>query len=168
MNKFCILFSGAVGSSKTPIANYLSYKLNLPVFNHDAIRTEVLEDLSVFNEDEFIYRRDKRGQEILLSGISFIYDASIDREWKRLKPRLQEAGYQYYIISLDLSLNFLTKLYTIKHYDESLARIDDLIFDHQNFLKEYNEEINLRIDDSTFYDRLKISYDAVSQILKHK
>jgi len=43
-NKFCLTFAGAAGSSKTPISNYLSTKLLLPVFNNDAIRTEVIED----------------------------------------------------------------------------------------------------------------------------
>ena len=38
--KFCITFAGAVGGSKTPIANFLSTKLNLPVFNNDAIRSQ--------------------------------------------------------------------------------------------------------------------------------
>jgi len=40
--KFVILFAGAVGSSKSPIANYLSPKLNIPIFNNDAIRFEVI------------------------------------------------------------------------------------------------------------------------------
>ncbi len=43
--KKVILFAGAVGSGKTPISNYLSYKLNLPIYNNDAIRSEVIEDL---------------------------------------------------------------------------------------------------------------------------
>jgi adenylylsulfate kinase-like enzyme len=65
MNKFCLTFAGVVGSSKTPITNYLSGQLNLPVLNNDAIRTEVLEDLGEFNFDEYIKRRNERAESIL-------------------------------------------------------------------------------------------------------
>ena len=44
MQKICITFAGCVGSSKTPISNYLSTKLNLPIFNNDAIRSEIIEN----------------------------------------------------------------------------------------------------------------------------
>jgi cytidylate kinase len=50
--KICITFAGAVGSSKTPISNYLSSRLNLPIFNNDTIRSEVIEDLGVFDNKE--------------------------------------------------------------------------------------------------------------------
>ncbi len=163
MNKICITFAGAVGSSKTPIANYLSYKLNLPIFNNDAIRTEVIEDFSIFNKDEYLNRRNARGKEIIGNGKSFIYDASVDREWKQLKEWLDEANYKYFIISLDLSPDFLKKLYAAKQYNESLERIDQIISDHENFIKNHSDKIALHIDDSTFYDRLEMSYRAAKQ-----
>lgn len=58
--KICITFAGAVGSSKTPISNYLSTKLNLPIFNNDAIRSEVIEDLGIFDSEEHLKRRNAR------------------------------------------------------------------------------------------------------------
>lgn len=166
MNKICITFAGAVGSSKTPIANYLSYKLALPIFNNDAIRTEVIEDFSVFNEEEYLNRRNARGKEIIESGKSFIYDASVDREWKQLKDWLDEANYQCFVISLDLSSDFLKKLYEAKKYNESLERIDEIVSDHENFIKNHGDQIKLHIDDSTFHDRLEISYKALKEIYK--
>lgn len=57
---YCILFAGAIGSGKSPIANYLSYKFNLPVFNNDIIRTEVKEDLLRMDEEEYERRRSQR------------------------------------------------------------------------------------------------------------
>jgi adenylylsulfate kinase-like enzyme len=63
--KVCIIFAGAVGSSKTPISNYLSIKLNLPIFNNDAIRSEVIEDLGFFDSNEHIKRRNSRLEEII-------------------------------------------------------------------------------------------------------
>lgn len=165
MNKICITFAGAVGSSKTPIANYLSYKLNLPIFNNDSIRTEVIEDFSIFNEDEYLSRRNARGKEIIKNGKSFIYDASVDREWKQLKEWLDEANYQHFIISLDLSPDFLKKLYEAKQYNESLEQIDQNITDHENFIKNHADEIALHIDGSTFYDRLEISYRTAKEFI---
>ena len=53
-DKTLITFTGAVGSSKTSIAHFLSSRFGLPIFNNDAIRTEVLEDLGVFDEDACI------------------------------------------------------------------------------------------------------------------
>jgi hypothetical protein len=33
-SKICVTFAGAVGSSKTPITNYISTKINSPIFNN--------------------------------------------------------------------------------------------------------------------------------------
>lgn len=157
----CIIFAGAIGSSKTPIANYLSYKLNLPVFNNDAVRNEVIEDLGSLDAKVYEGRRDERVKEILKNKTSFIYDASIDRVWKELKQWLQKSNYKWFIISLDLSKNFLIELYKNKGYGESLTRIDNLILEHQQFVNENTEEINLSINDNNFKKRLGLSYSAI-------
>ena len=168
--KFCITFAGAVGSSKTPISNFLSTKINLPVFNNDAIRTEVIEDLGMFSSDEYTKRRNVRLKDILESGISFICDASIDREWKEFKKFLTAEDYHYFIISLDLSKDLLTQLYETKKYYESLERIDKLMNDHNLFLSENADDIGLHILDHNFKNRCQISYDKTvewqSKLLK--
>ena len=162
----CIVFAGAIGSSKTPIANYLSYKLNLPVFNNDAIRSEVIEDLGAMDNKIYEERRNERVKEIIENKISFIFDASIDRVWKELKQWLQRSDYKWFIISLDLSKGFLIELYKNKGYSESLAMLDKLILDHQLFVSENLKEINLSIKDNNFKERLKLSYLAINAIRK--
>ncbi len=163
---FCLTFAGVVGSSKTPISNYLSVKLLLPIFNNDALRTEVIEDLGTFNFEEYLHRRDTRLKEILESNISFIYDASVDRRWADLKKWLDSFDYHHFIISLDLSKELLIQLHQVKKYFDSLNRLDQLIQDHNNFLKQFSSDINLHITDKEFHQRLKISFEAVKKYLK--
>lgn len=74
-----------MGSSKSPIANYLSYNLNLPVLNNDCIRVEVTEDLSFLDQEEYERRKTERVNALINSEINFIYDASIDRIWPKFK-----------------------------------------------------------------------------------
>jgi len=161
-DKIVILFAGAAGSSKSPIANFLSFKLDLPVLNNDAIRTEVKEDLGKFDQIEYERRRDERLNDIIKSNKSFIYDASIDRIWGEKNSELLEAGYKYYIISLDLSLDFLKRLYAIKSYTESTERF---VNDHQKFLESYSSYVNLHITDGDFPNRLLIAYNGVKEWL---
>lgn len=164
-NKICITFAGAIGSSKTPIANYLSTKLNLPIFNNDAIRTEVIEDFGFLNNEEHLKRRNSRLDETIKEGISFICDVSIDRQWKEFKKGLVSSNYKLFIISLDLSKKMLIKLYKAKSYFDSLKRIDQIIQDHNNFLNEYSDDINLHITDKDFINRIHISYNEVKKFL---
>ncbi|OGC46442.1 hypothetical protein A2V49_02830 [candidate division WWE3 bacterium RBG_19FT_COMBO_34_6] len=164
--KHLITFAGPVGSSKSPIAYYLSHKLNLPIFNNDTIRTEITEDLIVFDQDEYIRRRDLRLKDLLDKNASFIYDASVDREWKNKYKIVNEYKYKYFIISLDLSKDLLLKLYNAKGYHESVERLEQLFIDHQNFLSEYSSIVGIHITDDNFYNRLEICYDAVFKWLK--
>ncbi|MFA6424348.1 MAG: hypothetical protein WCV83_03515 [Candidatus Magasanikbacteria bacterium] len=163
--RICITFAGAIGSSKTPIANYLSVKLNLPVFNNDAVRTEVTEDLGKFDSVEHIKRRNKRLKEITKSGISFICDLSVDREWKMLKKLLVKNKYRWFIISLDLSKQFLIKLYKVKGYSNSLNVLDKFWNDHDNFIKNNGNEIGLHISDVDFKNRCETSFKKVRKYL---
>jgi predicted kinase len=154
--KYIITFAGPVGSSKTPISHYLSETFNLPIFNNDSIRTEVLEDLSEFSQEEFLKRLKQRLTTLIESGNSFILDASMDREFKNYQEKIYEYGYQVFIISLDLSRDFLTKLYEVKKYSDALSRIDQLLTDHQNFLSDFSSKVNLSLDDSNFINRLSL------------
>jgi len=60
MRKYCITFAWAVWSSKAPITNYISTKFNLPVFNNDAVRSEIIEDVWFLDINEHIKRRNER------------------------------------------------------------------------------------------------------------
>lgn len=164
--KVCITFAGPVGSSKSPIAFYLSYNLDLPIFNNDTIRTEVTEDFLKFVETEYEQRKDKRAEEIIKKGISFIYDASVDRKWDTLQEYLVKYNYCWFIISMDINKGFLTKLYKAKGYEESLARIDEVLEDHKSFLSKYSGQVGLSIDDYNFNTRLQDSLTSVENFLK--
>ena len=153
--KICLTFAGPVGSSKTPIAYFLSYKFGLPILNNDAIRTEVAEDLIIFSQAEYEKRRDERLISILATGHNFIYDASVDRRWKSIKEKLVEFGYGWFIISIDLSKEFLIKVHEAKGYREE--GVDQLIEEHNKFLKEHGEDVNLHVSDRDFSDRLALS-----------
>ncbi len=158
--RVCITFAGVVGSSKTPIATYLSWNLGIPITSNDTVRTEVTEDLLKFDKTEYEKRRDERGKQLIASGKSFIYDASIDREWQKLQSWLAPENYSTFIISLDLSKPFLEKLYEAKQYTDSLARLDVLMSDHQNFVDAFGQCINVHITDAEFQDRLDISLNT--------
>ena len=163
---FCITFAGCVGSSKTPIANFLSCKFGLPVFNNDAIRTEAIEDFGFLDNDIHIKKRNELINDILKNGTSFICDASQDRDWPILKKELQKHGYSWFIISLDLSKEKLEELYKRKGYNESLLRLDQFFIDHDKFVQENKEDIGMVIDDLSFNDRLQLVYSAVNLYLK--
>jgi hypothetical protein len=165
MKKFCITFAGVVGSSKTPIANYLSGNLNLPIINNDAIRTEVIEDLSKFDEEEYRKRRNARVRSVLESGTSFIYDVSVDREWKTLREWLSNYGYGWFIISMDLSKEKILELYEVKGYHESKKGLEQLVVDHENFVREFGEEIGVRILDGEFEERLRVALDVAKDFV---
>lgn len=165
--QFIITFAGVVGSSKSPISNYLSTKLNLPIFNNDAIRTEVLEDLKIFDSEEYTSRRNSRLKEVIESGISFICDVSVDREWDKIKEQLITNNYKWFIISLDLSKDLLVKLYQVKGYNESLKIIDKLINEHNIFLEKNTDDINLHLTDNDFKNRCQISYEKTDEWIKN-
>ena len=159
--KYIITFAGAIGCSKTPIANYLSTRLNLSVFNNDAIRTEVSEDLGHYNEIEYLKRRDIRLKFTLEQNKSFILDASVDRVWPDFRVLVNRYKYQTYIISIDLNKSFLKKLYKIKGYNESANRLNSVLLDHEKFLSSYANQVNLHISDKDFSKRLEKSYKAI-------
>lgn len=166
----CVLFAGAVGSSKSPIALHLSWNLGLPIFSTDAIRTEVHEDTLSNEEDPKLYQDlvTSRMQQVLKTKHSFIFDSSVDRKYARVKKELKNNGYKTFLISLNLSKKLLTKLYLSKGYLESLKRIDNLLKGHENFIKEFGNKVNLNIDDKNFTNRLALSLSALENHLKSK
>lgn len=166
-NRFCILFAGAIGSSKTPIANYLSGILGLPSLSNDIIRREIVEDLKKFSQEKYLKRRDERLLDILRSGSSFIFDASIDRSWEQVKTELEKYGYEFFIISLNPSKKFLKKLWEVKNYSD-LEALDRTFVEHKTFLNKYQSLIGLNITDKTFNSRIQLSFDAITKWMKIK
>ena len=164
--KYLVTFAGPIGSSKSPIAHYLSHQFNLPILSNDVIRTEVIEDLSFLNEEEFRHRAKTRAMDALKSGQPFIFDASVDRQWPNIEAHIQQAQYQVFLISLDISYSFLEKIHAYKQYHDSAGRLRDNYQQHQDFLKQYSSLISVSINDDNFKDRLSISTDALTQWLK--
>ncbi len=156
-----ILFAGPIGSSKTPIAYHLSYNLGLPIFNRDAIRVEVREDLGALDREQFERRARERLEEIIDKETSFILDASIDRKWSDYKPKI--SNYESFIISLDISKELLIELYNRKGYKASLKRIDRNYKQHQDFLSIYFEEVGLSITDKEFNNRLEYALEKAKE-----
>jgi len=64
-----------------------------------------------------------------------------------------------------LSKNFLESLYKIKKYDAGLKELNKYFNDHQKFLKQFKNEINLHITDKEFPQRLELSYQKVKEWL---
>lgn len=165
----CILFAGPVGSSKTPIANHLSWNLGLPIFNRDAIRKEVREDtLTVEKDPEIFHQRvGERLEKLVKSKKSFILDASVDRKYKEIKEGLVDNGYDMFLISIDISKGYLSKFYEVKDYAKFMKEIDRFVNDHQKFLEEYGDEVDVVINDENFLNRLDICLEAVEEYIKN-
>ncbi len=161
----CITFAGVVGSSKTPIATYLSWNLGLPICSNDAVRSEVVEDLLHFDEDEYQQRKNARMRSLMESKKSFLCDVSVDRRWKELREQLNKNGYSWFLISLDLSKELVEKLYAAKEYAVSSKTLDQLLDDHEQFLAKHDADIALHITDETFLQRLSLSLEKVKNWL---
>lgn len=166
MEKLFITYAWAIWCWKSPITNYISTKLWLPVFDIDAIRSEVCEDLFVWDENEVKSRANKRLNSIIWEWTAFIFDVSVDRSWWDLKEILLKNHYNYFLISIDLDKKTLLDFYKAKGYDESMKRIDEVYEDHQNFLKIFSNDINMHINETNYKNRLKNVYRVVSQWIK--
>lgn len=163
MERLIICYAWAIWCWKSPITNYISTKLWLPTFNTDAIRSEVVEDFLKIDEEETQNRLKKRLNLLINEWKSFIYDASIGRIRWNLKESLIKNQYKFFIISIDLDKETLLKFYTIKSYYESMKRIDKVYEDHQKFLKNFSNDINMHINETNYQNRLENVYKVVSQ-----
>ena len=170
-SKFIITFAGVPGSSKSPIINHLSSTFNLPVFSNDQLRHEVNEDLMVSDINipkalrEFEFRRKKMQDEILSFDRSVIFDKSVDRRWSELKESLFKYGYDCFLISLDFSVEFMTKLYTSTGRLWAVEELPAYNKQHQEFLAKYSGDVSLRLQDKDFINRVKICEEALKQFM---
>jgi hypothetical protein len=171
---FIITFAGVPGTSKTPTAFHLSYTFQLPIIQMDAIRMEVREDLLIHDGadprvlGEYRRRSITRYQALLKAGVCFIDDSSADRSWKQQPTdqyyQLQEHGYDCFIISMDLSMEFIRKLYAANH-SLSKDNLEELFNDHRQFLEKYSDDVGVHITDQQFLERMSICERAVKVFL---
>ncbi len=172
MKLFAVVFAGVPGTSKTIIANYLSGKFGLPFFNNDQLRYEVREDLLVDNINvphalaEFERRLTKRLDEFLATGRPIIIDGSVDRRWPERKAQLQEHGYGWFLINMELSRPFLENLFSkTGRADWTGDYLDRYFPQHEEFMRQHSWEINLQITDETFPKRLRIAADTLQKFI---
>lgn len=165
---FIITFSGMVGTSKSPIAHYLSCNLNLPIFSTDVIRTETVEDTGDLNQSEYESRRDQRLTQLIKNQQSFILDASVDRTWSKYSPQLDTYHYQVFLISLNWSTDKTVQLYKDKNYVDGITLFEKYHHDHQTFLDSFSSVINLHLTDADFPNRLTICLNACQHWLKER
>ena len=166
MEKIVITYAWAIWCWKSPITNFISTKLWLPTFNTDSIRSEVCEDFLKYDEKEAQKRIRERYTSIIKEWKSFILDASVDRKRQTLKEVLKENGYKCFIISIDLDKETLFDFYKVKSYTESIKMIDKVYEDHQKFLMEFSDDVNLHINIKNYKERLDIVYKAVKKRIK--
>lgn len=178
MKPYAVVFSGVPGSSKSIVAFYLSGKFGLPIFSNDQLRYEVKEDMLIneliLPEDlaakginvpealaEFERRLTQRVDELLSTKRPIVLDGSVDRRWEERKSQLKKHGYDWFLINMELSRQFLEWLFSATGRSSSIPQLDRYIKDHQEFLEKYDSEINLEITDNTFKDRLILSEQAL-------
>lgn len=173
MKPYAVVFSGLPGTSKTIIANYLSGKFGLPVFNNDQLRFEVKEDLLVDNINlpaaiaEFEKRLTERVDEILSTGRPIILDGSVDRRWPERRAQLEKYGYGWFLINMELSSDFIENLWR-KTGREHLIKtyLYPYVPAHREFIKKYSNQINLEITDKQFPNRLNTAAGALNVYLQ--
>ena len=167
LKPYCIVFAAPVGAGKTTIAYYLSRDLWLPIYNNDALRAQLKADMGgdALDEDLVRHKRDEILKEMLSSGKSFIVDASVDREWAKFKQALSDNGYGCFIVSIDISREFLDQLTSVRGDSDSEDQVANWFRDHQNFIKEYKADIGISIDDHNYVHRLEIVQEAIRQWL---
>lgn len=160
--------AGQPGSSKSPLAYYLSWKNGLPIFSNDAIRKEVMEDSLQpgWDNDEYQERRKERLNEVLGSNKSFIYDAGIERRWEELKPELEKAGYAWFVISFNLSQERLQKMRAVVGFNESQETVERWAREYKNFSNQYKDDIGLVIDDNNFAKRMELAHQKAQEFLR--
>ena len=170
MNKsFQILFAGAGGCGKSPVANYLSWKFNLPRMENDALRNEVRGDMmdNLLNPDvraEYNRRLKERYDELNTLGWSFVDDCSIDRTWKSRDEWFSPARVPF-IISFDLSYEFIKNRYSLGKVPQ-LDHLRRWVDDHDVFLAEFGKQVNVHITEENYKDRISICENALRDFLK--
>jgi hypothetical protein len=172
MKPYAVTFAGVQGSSKTIISNYLSWKFGLPIFNNDQLRAEVKEDLMVDNINipealaEFEKRMTGRRLEIFATRRPIIFDGSVDRRWEESKKQFLDADYDWFLVSLNLSKEFLVKLFNSTGRAKfAQTKLDGYLKQHEEFVDKYDSDVSVRITDETFKDRLKVSADGLQSFL---
>ncbi len=160
---FLVTFAGVPGSGKSAIAMRLSLVFDLPVLSNNVIRVEVHEDTleAYLNQEKFEALRDERADILFDKKSSFIYDTSVDRRMDDIKKLAEEKGYRVFVISMDLSDEFIAKLQNAKEYHPPEEYVKSWSEDHQKFLTDHQADTGLGITDENFSNRQRLAEEAV-------
>lgn len=168
---YAVVFAGVPGSSKSIVAHYLSETFGLPIFSNDNLRYEVREDLKTDNINqprvlaEYEKRLKQRRQALLATKRPVILDGSVDRRWAETKQQLQTAGYDRFLINMELSKKFITELFSHTARPKSIKQLPAYLQQHRDFVKQFKDDISLQITDETFPDRLQIAADGLQKFI---
>jgi len=170
MKPICITFAGPFGSSKSPIAQYLSCELGWPILGNDPIRNEIKEDLlqNTFDRAEMDKRAVERLARLIGRGQNFIFDSSSDRRWLDFLDNFNDHPYHIGVISIDLSPEFYSQIIEAKQYALDKTAQQTYLRHHEDFLGKYPETVICHITDQTFRDRLALSLQAVETFIGDK
>lgn len=154
MKKFCIAFAGVPGCGKSTLAHRLSWELGLPVFSNDMIRHEIcIEQSGKLDIEAYNLRHGQYIDKLITKQRSFIYDASVDRRWTDLKRRSDKEGYDIFLVSFNLSPDFMHKLRANIDSPVSEDAMQVYFRQHAEFLEKYKEHVNMYITDQDFPER---------------
>lgn len=171
---FCVTFAGMQGTSKSIVAHHLSERFGLALYSTDNIRFEVKEDMRVDNInipkalEEFHRRRDARRLWLTEQRRSFIMDGSVDRTWGSFKKTLEEAGYRWFVIDMELSVDFLKDLFAQTNRPKAIEELPRYVKDHEAFMAEFASDVGLQITDETFLRRKELAEEALHAFLGDK
>ncbi len=166
MKKVCVCFAGVPGCDKSPLAVRLSWEFGLPVFSNDMIRREIrIENQCKLDIDQYNNRKDGYLNKLLAKGRSIVYDASVDRTWQEFKKRLTQEGYDTFLISFDLSAEFVTRLGSSANSLIESESMQVYFTQHDVFLDNLRTDADVHITDESFADRFDICIKAIDDML---
>lgn len=168
---YAVCFAGVPGSSKSIVAHHLSCEFGLPIFSTDNIRFEVKEDMRVPDINiptalaEYDTRVAERRRYFLSKNSPIILDGSVDRRWNGIRQELLEARYDWFVINMELSHDFLIDLFTATSRYHTIGELDVYLKQHHEFIREFKDVVQVTITDATFPDRLTVAAEALRQWL---
>jgi hypothetical protein len=83
-----------------------------------------------------------------------------------VKADLTSAGYQWFLIDMELSEDFLTNLFRSTGRSKSLEELAAYSQQHQAFMKEFGQDVSVQIADHTFPSRKEIAETALRGFLQ--
>jgi predicted kinase len=157
----CITFAGPAGCGKSPVAHYLSWHLGIGIFANDEIRRAVREDtlLTEVDSEAYFTERDRQLAQLMKLGRDVVLDVSVDRRWEHVKSLVLNGGYRIFVISFDLTHEFLDRLCEAKGYNK-----DDngrWQADHKSFLEQWGSDVDFVIDSQNYKQRNELALKVV-------